>query len=115
MQFVADLLTYQLDHDAELRREYERKQKYEEGEIFDKFEHFDLSTEDETNSEMICKYCEERFRNKELTPMNEKERLKRHLLLQHKEQLSIALAEFLTSRQEKQRKSIIEKTLIESN
>ena len=107
---VAELLTYQLDHDAELNRENKRKHREEKvdkrfkgGELFDKYEHFDLSIEDETNSEMICKYCKERFKNKELTPMNEKQRLKRHLFLEHKEKLSTALAEFLTSRQEKER------------
>ena len=113
---VADLLTSQLEHDAELRRDYKRKnreeekekQKYEEGEIFDKFDHFDLNTEDETNSDttwMVCKYCKERFKNNELYRYNEIIRLRRHIMLNHKEKLSPALAELLTSRKEKERQT----------
>jgi len=127
---LAELLTDQLETEVKRRREYKERMKVfreEEEEVFDKkdlfdrnceyeakfrskvkekdvfnkFDHFDESNEGRANSETICKYCGERFSNNDITERRRHDRLKRHLLLEHKDKLDPSLAEFLTIKRER--------------
>ena len=74
------------------------------GEVFNKFDHFVVSNEDEENSEMICKYCEERISSKLLTIGNRLIKLKRHMLTMHEEKLDPSLVDFLNRQFENARR-----------
>ena len=74
------------------------------GEVFKKFDHFVQSNEDEENSEMICKYCEERISSKLLTIGNRLIKLKRHMLTMHEEKLDPSLVDFLNRQFENARR-----------
>ena len=84
------------------------RQKVKEENVFNKFDHFDQSNEDQTNSEMICKYCDERFSNNELTERGRKERLKRHLLIEHKDKLTLSFIEYWTNQRERNSQKVLE-------
>ena len=124
---TAEFLTDQLEHEVKRRREYnkrikeiskredyldqsnEKKTKRTKienhtGEVFNKFDHFVQSKEDEENSEMICKYCEDRFPNNVLSIGNRLKKLKRHMLTMHEEKLDPSLTDFLNRQFENTRK-----------
>ena len=83
------------------------KRKYlkrDSGVVFNRFEYFDQSNENETDSEMICKYCGERFPNNVLTLNNRVKKLKKHLLTVHQEKIEPSVAEYLISQFENEKR-----------
>ena len=82
------------------------------GEVFKKFDHFVQSNEDEENSEMICKYCEERFSSKALSVNNRLIKLKRHMLTMHEEKLDPFLADLMNRQFENSRRKKKEYKLV---
>lgn len=93
---IAEFLTNQIGNDVKRNNDYKQRIKGEKEEVFDKFHYFDQSHEDEATSEMICKYCGERFPNNS-SRYNRMMKLKKHMYNLHKDKLTLSLAGLLRS------------------